>query len=216
MRRLLALMIFAVSLGASAQNQNFDPDFNGDGCFTAEDFLSILTIYGSCDADTGHTIYFFRNQSLTWPFYSNGYQFDDEQGIWYLWADNDSGYVETSDLGSVFQWTLENQGFVDDDGYSVLPIDSITNVTVPLNESIPDGTIVFPEGVGYYWFLIPRAIDFPFYDVPAFYVPGVNLSSPSLLVGIEFSWQGEVWDLLRPVDFLPASQGNTFNVFCDN
>ena len=212
MKQLVALMMCAVSLGAAAQNQNFDPDYNGDGCFTAEDFLSILTLFGNCDIEEGSTIFYFHTQPNTWPFPSSGLNWADPEGFWYLGVENDSGYIETSDFGEVLTWTIQNQDFTDPEfGYGVLSIDSVPNVNLPLEGSIPNGTINFPEGNGYYWFVIPRSIDFAFYDTPVFYSPGGN---PSMLTGTEFLWNGELWDLLRPVDFAPSDQGRIFNVFC--
>lgn len=50
-RFLLALLLLASS-GLSAQdNPNYDPDYDGDGCYSINDILGLLPLFGSC-ADT--------------------------------------------------------------------------------------------------------------------------------------------------------------------
>jgi uncharacterized protein (TIGR02145 family) len=48
MRHLLAVLLLAPIALLAQENPNYDPDYNGDGCYTATDLLGLLPLFGSC------------------------------------------------------------------------------------------------------------------------------------------------------------------------
>jgi len=48
MRHLLAVLFLAPIALLAQENPNYDPDYNGDGCFTATDLLGLLPLFGGC------------------------------------------------------------------------------------------------------------------------------------------------------------------------
>ena len=64
MKHLLAALLLAPAIPLLAQdNPNYDPDYNGDGCFSITDVLGLLSLFGGCvEADTpwacGDSVFF--------------------------------------------------------------------------------------------------------------------------------------------------------------
>ena len=53
MKQLLAALLLAPAILLAQDNPNYDPDYNGDGCFSITDVLGLLPLFGSCvEADT--------------------------------------------------------------------------------------------------------------------------------------------------------------------
>ena len=53
MKNLLAALLLAPAILLAQGNPNYDPDYNGDGCFSITDVLGLLPLFGSCvEADT--------------------------------------------------------------------------------------------------------------------------------------------------------------------
>ena len=49
MQRLLLALLLLAPAGFSAQdNPNYDPDYDGDGCYSVADILGLLPLFGSC------------------------------------------------------------------------------------------------------------------------------------------------------------------------
>ena len=49
----VAVFLSAHSWLLAQENPNYDPDYNGDGCFSVTDILGLLPMFGSCiEADT--------------------------------------------------------------------------------------------------------------------------------------------------------------------
>ena len=52
-RLLLALLLVAPAALTAQDNPNYDPDYDGDGCYSVADILGLLPLFGSCvEADT--------------------------------------------------------------------------------------------------------------------------------------------------------------------
>ena len=63
MKNLLAVLLLAPAILLAQDNPNYDPDYNGDGCFSITDVLGLLPLFGSCvEADTpwacGDSVFF--------------------------------------------------------------------------------------------------------------------------------------------------------------
>ena len=53
MKHLLAALLLAPAILLAQDNPNYDPDYNGDGCFSITDVLGLLPLFGGCvEADT--------------------------------------------------------------------------------------------------------------------------------------------------------------------
>ena len=113
MKRLVALMICTVSLVATAQNPNFDPDFDGDGCFTVEDFVTILTLYGSCDDSTEAPLlgYFFHGGNQSYPFVQSSSGLTDPSPITLYYDDGQGNiFTPTTNLSVAMSYIMDNLG----------------------------------------------------------------------------------------------------------
>jgi len=207
MKHLLTAIacFFALSMSAQAL---YNPDVDGDGCITVTDVLGILSVFDTCQEGT--TLYYFHNDQGVPPYGSLNID-DFGTQTWWLTDENDEWY-ESTDFEESFEWTLANQGEFFN-GAEVMEIDSILNVTVPLAQSIPFGSINMPETTsgGYYFFVISHEVNFPFDEIPVFWQPGVNCG-PSPLEEWEFEWQGGMWSLYQVLDYLPTSMSATFEV----
>ena len=154
MKQLVALMMCTVSLGAAAQNQNFDPDYNGDGCFTVEDFVTILSIYGDCDDALEGPV-----SSIYWLHWSSnsGYPSGsslivEPLGGWFL---NDN--TQTSNFNLVWEDMVANQGLE----FNVPVIESYSAPAMALTQTaIPNGTIGFDAiaAANRYYIAIPQSV----------------------------------------------------------
>ena len=58
MKNLLAVFCLAPFALLAQENTNYDPDYNGDGCYTATDLLGLLPLFGSCGFACGDPIFF--------------------------------------------------------------------------------------------------------------------------------------------------------------
>lgn len=58
MKHLLALLLLVPSVLLAQDNPSYDPDYNGDGCYTATDLLGLLPLFGSCGFACGDPIFF--------------------------------------------------------------------------------------------------------------------------------------------------------------
>ena len=47
-RLLLALLLIAPAVLTAQDNPNYDPDYDGDGCYSVNDILGLLPLFGSC------------------------------------------------------------------------------------------------------------------------------------------------------------------------
>lgn len=47
-RLLLALLLVAPAALSAQDNPNYDPDYDGDGCYSVADILGLLPLFGSC------------------------------------------------------------------------------------------------------------------------------------------------------------------------
>ena len=47
-RLLLALLLLAPTALTAQDNPNYDPDYDGDGCYSVNDILGLLPLFGSC------------------------------------------------------------------------------------------------------------------------------------------------------------------------
>jgi hypothetical protein len=105
-----------------------------------------------------------------------------------------------------WRWTTRNQK------NSVMPIDSVLNVALPLAQSIPNGTINMPatEAAGYYFIVVNQELDFPFASTPVFYFLG---QTPSPFLVHDFQWRGESWSLLQ-FNSVTLSLAMLVNVVC--
>ena len=55
-RLLLALLLVAPAALNGQDNPNYDPDYDGDGCYSVADILGLLPLFGICvDTDTTST-----------------------------------------------------------------------------------------------------------------------------------------------------------------
>ena len=206
---------FVVAGGVNAQ---YNPDVDGDGCITVTDVLGVLSLFDTCEE--GSTLYYFRSLSGMPPFWQNDIM---PSTIPFYLLNDTGGWQETEDFAVAFQWALDHQGEVvnyefegENTEFSVCPIDSVMNVSVPLATSIPNGSIVFEatESGGRHYFVIKDDVDFPFAETPVFYPLAVNCG-PSALTPLPFVWNEENWTLYEVGGFTTAASGQfTFNVLC--
>ena len=49
MKHLLVLLLLVPSALLAQDNPSYDPDFNGDGCYSIADILGLLPLFGSCE-----------------------------------------------------------------------------------------------------------------------------------------------------------------------
>ena len=218
MKHLLALMALCAAFAAGAQSQ-YNPDVDGDGCITVTDVLGVLSLFDTCEE--GSTMYYFRSLGGIPPFWMPDIM--PAPTPFYLLNDT-GGWQETEDFAVAFQWALDHQGELfsyefegETTEYSVCPIDSVMNVSVPLATSIPDGSIVFEEtgSGGRHYFVIKDDVNFSFADTPVFYPVAINCQIPSVLTPMTFNWNDESWTLYEVGGFLSGASGQfTFNVLC--
>ncbi len=53
MKNLLAVFLLAPLALLAQENPSYDPDYNGDGCYSITDILGLLPLFGSCvEVDT--------------------------------------------------------------------------------------------------------------------------------------------------------------------
>ena len=211
MKQLLTAIacFFALSMSAQAL---YNPDVDGDGCITVTDVLGVLSLFDTCDEGT--TLYYFHYDNGKHPFVGSGGGFDIDNfgtATWWLTDENDE-WFESTDFGEVVEWWFANQGEVLFDS-EVNEIDSVMNVTVPLSESIPNGSINMPPTTsgGGYFIIVNQELDFDFISTPVFYHPG-GFASP--VIEHEFQWQGSTWSLLQLTNYAPSLSGYVFNVLC--
>lgn len=202
-----------VAIHAQAPNPHFNPDYNGDGCITVDDFLAVLGVFDSCNE--GHTMYYFHGNSAVIPF--GGADWTNESVEFYYFANDE--WIGSSDIGQVWAWLMDHNGeevITPDGTFLTQGIDSITNVSVPLDQSIPNGSIVMPEtaGAGAYFFVINDAVDFDFEATNVFYSPNSNCQAGTNLAARSFEWNGENWTIYRALGWLPTTMSETFNVLC--
>ena len=218
MKHLLTAIACCLAVAGSAQTP-YNPDSDGDGCITVSDVLGVLSLFDTCQE--GSTMYYFRALSSQAPFF----QQDILSPSVPFFLVNDAGeFQSTEDFAAAFQWALDHQGetFYAENGgqvieYSVCPIDSVMNVSVPLGSSIPNSSIVFEqtEGGGYNYLVIRDDVNFPFADTPVFYPLGFNCGTPSALTPFSFMWNNEDWTLYEIGGFVINAYGAlTFNVLC--
>ena len=214
MKHLMTLMALVVAVTAGAQS-TYDPDVDGDGCITVTDVLGVLSLFDTCEE--GAAVYYFRSQQLMPPFYTGDLL--TVTNPFYLINDT-GGYVETSQFSEAFDWALDHQGETITDEFgndlAVCQIDSVSNVSLPLSQSIPNGTIQFPEteGVGRMYFVISDDIDFSFSENAAFYPVQINCETPSNLTPMGFEWNDSAWTLYEVGGFALNSGSVNFNVVC--
>lgn len=210
MKHLFTAIACCLTVAGSTQGQYYNPDVDGDGCITVADVLGVLSLFDTCDEGT--TLYYFHDNPSMHPM---GSQLNiDSFGTQTWWLTDENGeWFESTDFEAFFEWTMSNQGNSIAE-IAVMEVDSVLNVTVPLAQSIPFGSITMPEitSSGYYFFVISHEVNFPFDEIPVFWQPGVNLSSPSPLQEWEFEWQGGMWSLYQVLDYSPTSASATFEV----
>ena len=218
MKHLLTAIacFFALSMSAQAL---YNPDVDGDGCITVTDVLGVLSEFDTCKE--GSTIYYFHPGGENLPFGTAGMLMiaNIEEQTWWL-IDASGGYYETDDFTEYWEWTLANQGQIltyGPDELPVMAIDSVPNVSVPLSESIPNGSIVMPSngGSGLLFLVINQQLDFPFLQIPVFYSPQAGFGGATPLTGYEFEWNNEMWTLYQMTNFGANDYGGyVFNVTC--
>ncbi|MCH1575174.1 MAG: fibrobacter succinogenes major paralogous domain-containing protein [Flavobacteriales bacterium] len=49
MKRLLVLLVLAPLALTAQDNPNYNPDYDGDGCYSVNDILGLLPLFGTCD-----------------------------------------------------------------------------------------------------------------------------------------------------------------------
>jgi hypothetical protein len=186
----------------------YNPDVDGDGCITVTDVLGILSVFNTCNE--GSTLYYFHGSPADAPWYGNQ-NLTNQEGVFWI-TDSDGSWIETTEISDAWSWLMLNQG-EEWFGTFAQPVDSVVNVSVPLAQSIPFGSINMPETTsgGYYYFVISHEVNFPFDEIPVFWQPGVNCG-PSPLEEWEFEWQGGMWSLYRVSDYAPTSGSATFEV----
>jgi hypothetical protein len=219
MKHLLTAIACFFALSMSAQVL-YNPDVNGDGCITVTDVLGLLSIFDTCQEGT--TLYYFHDSSEHLPFTDSGpinVNYIEDQ-IWWI-TDANGEWHESADFAEYLEWTLANQGQIITYGPEELPvmaIDSVLNVSVPLSESIPNGSIVMPSlngGVGHLFLVINQQLDFPFLQIPVFYSPQSGFGGATQLIGHEFEWNNEMWTLYQMTMFSVDDYGGyVFNVTC--
>jgi hypothetical protein len=202
MKHLLTAIACCLAVTGSAQVQ-YNPDVDGDGCITVTDVLGILSVFNTCAE--GSTLYYFHGDPGQAPWYGNQNLTNQEGAFWI--TDSDGNWIETTEISAAWSWLMLNQGEQGGGETLVQHIDSINNVSVPLVQSIPFGSINMPEaqsGGGYYFLVISHDVNFPFDEIPVFWQPGVNCG-PSPLE--EWNLNGKVacgpcigcWIMCQPV-----------------
>ncbi len=156
MKHLMTLIALVVAVTAGAQS-TYDPDVNGDGCITVTDVLGVLSLFDTCEE--GATVYYFMTDMSLAPYGNNSFGNNPfpnmNNAMMYVvngnWVSTGNGSV-ASLFHEAVVWMIQHQGeevsgLWNDEEISVLvqPLDSITNVSLPLSNSIPNGTIQFPE-----------------------------------------------------------------------
>ena len=51
MKHLLALLLLVPSALLAQDNPSYDPDYNGDGCYSIADILGLLPLFGTCEPE---------------------------------------------------------------------------------------------------------------------------------------------------------------------
>ena len=209
MKHLLTAIACCLAVAGSAQT-SYNPDIDGDGCITVTDVLGVLSQFDTCVEGT--KLFYFHDDSQKHPF--GGLDIDDfGTSTAYWWLTDESGeFYQSTDFAEFMEWTIENQGWVDEGSNSVMPMDSVSNVALPLAQSIPNGTINMPatEGAGYYFIVVNQELDFPFASTPVFYMLG---QTPSAFLVHDFQWRGENWTLLQ-FNTVTLTLAQTVNVVC--
>ena len=208
MKHLLTAIacFFALSMSAQAL---YNPDVDGDGCITVTDVLGVLSLFDTCDEGT--TLFYFHDDPGKHPF--GGVLNINNFGTDFWWLTDENGeFYQSTDFAEFMEWTIEHQGWVDEGSNSVMPIDSVLNVALPLAQSIPNGTINMPatEEAGYYFIVVNQELDFPFASTPVFYFLG---QTPSPFLVHDFQWRGESWSLLQ-FNTVTLSLAGQVNVVC--
>jgi hypothetical protein len=208
MKRLLTAIACFFALNMSAQAL-YNPDVDGDGCITVTDVLGVLSLFDTCEEGT--TLFYFHDDPGKHPFggYLNINNFETD--LWWL-TDENGEFYQSTDFAEFMEWTIEHQGMIISE-HSVMEIDSVLNVSIPLAESIPNGSIDMPQSIapGYYFIIVNQELDFPFASTPVFYGLG-QTASP--VITHEFQWQGETWSLLQLTDFTTTTSPFVINVTC--
>jgi len=165
MKHLLTAIACFFALSMSAQTP-YNPDVDGDGCITVTDVLGVLSQFEICA--NGVSLYYFTVDKNTAPYAMNTELSASSDEVWYVNSDNDWLPANTPEqFNEAMVWMLQHQGEEVSGFYSneeisipVQPIDSITNVSVPLSNSIPNGSIEFSafENSGLPKFLIPTSL----------------------------------------------------------
>ena len=209
MKHLLTAIACCLAVAGSAQTP-YNPDVDGDGCITVTDVLGVLSAFNTCVE--GVTIYYYTTDLSTVPY---GGPIDDwSDGLTYV--KNGTWHTSSSpeEFNEAMVWMLQNEGQEVSALYGapndstivtlpVQPVDSITNVSLPLSNSIPNGTIQFTEFENSDWprMLIPASLYSPeflfandvFYETSNPCLP-VNVGEwGSYWVAGFFEWQNEAY-----------------------
>lgn len=160
-------------------------------------------------------MYYFHGNSAVIPF--GGADWTNDTVEFYFFANNE--WIGSSDIGQVWAWLMDHNGeevITPDGTFLTQVIDSITNVSKPLDQSIPKGSTVMPEtaGGGAYFFVINDAVDLDFETAKAFYSQNSNCQAGTNLAARSFVSNGENWTIYRALDWLPTTMSVTFNVYC--
>ena len=208
MRLVFFLFLVIHSLQGLAQSESFNPDYDGDGCFSTNDFLQVLAIFGECSTNDGPTMYWFHH--VGWPY---GSDLSDESSVFYLPSSYPPGYSGTTDLSIIFDFIVQENGN-QIEGAFVTPLDSLENVTPPFSSSIGNGTIAFPETTeaAPYYLIMSSSYNIDHWAQPIFYDAqnGVPIANPSTRF---FEWNGGSWQLLR-MPWANSTGSQILNIVC--
>ncbi len=192
MKKLLPIIAFCgclLSAMGQTQSPEFNPDYDGDGCFGTSDFLQVLAVFGECETiDPGHTLYYFRKTS------GSQYPFGDllSGDVIYLGSEEDPFYSSTTDVAEAWEWLIANQSPTN---FEVIPLDSVPGVTLPFSESIPAESIQFPDGEGPYYMVVYDGYDIDWESAHVFF--DVNNGAGLVPLSVGFTWNGEPWRMMK-------------------